>query len=378
LEEKNLKYEFMRLWTVTWMALVACLIEPFSMRCEAQANVMLTWNPSVSSGVASYNVCWGTNSGIYIYTNNFAFSTTTATITISDAATNEVFYFAVQAVGSNGLASAFSNEQGYTNGPPSNLPPPPGGGTNTNPPIVVNPPGGGTTNTNAGSFTASTNLMGVPPYLGLAVSNGQVNLTINGTVGALLDIVGSTNDLSLNEWSAITNLTLTNISSVAATNQQGQPQDLLSVAYVPGVQSVPVAATNAGRFQYFQVVMPYDYAILADQALLANTNATYSPRLIVVSMPGDVDDVCYVNQFSSFVHYTRTNSALQLYSSGSTIRQIANTLAGSLNLDWTSASEFTYSNGMGQVLATVIETEPPSSDPVAGQNPPSAPIVINF
>jgi hypothetical protein len=85
-----------------------------------------------------------------------------------------------------------------------------------------------------------------------------------------------------------------------------------------------------------------------------------------------------VNQFSSFIHYTRTNSALQLVSSGTTIRQIADALATSLNLDWTSASEFTYSNGMGQVLATVIETEPPSSDPVAGQNPPSAPIVINF
>jgi hypothetical protein len=368
----------MRLRTLSWMFLVACLIEPFATRCGAQANVVLSWNPSVSPGVAAYNVCWGTNSGNYIFTNGFSNLTTNATITLSDAATNEVFYFAVQAVGSNGLTSAFSNEQGYTNGAPSNLPPPPGGGTNTNPPIVVNPPGGGTTNTNAGSFTASTNLTGVPPYLGLAVSNGQVNLTINGTVGALLNIVGTTNDLSLNEWSAITNLTLTNLASGAETNQQGQPQDLLNVAYVPGTQTVSMGGTNGATFQYFQVVMPYDYAILADQVLLANTNGTYSPRLIVVSMPGDVDDVCYVNQFSSFVHYTHTNSALQLYSSGPTIRQIANTLASSLNLDWTAASEFTYSNGMGQVLATVIETEPPSSDPVAGQNPPGAPIVINF
>jgi hypothetical protein len=40
------------------------------LRCGAQA-----WNPSRSAGVASYNVCWGTNSGIYIYTNNFAFLT---------------------------------------------------------------------------------------------------------------------------------------------------------------------------------------------------------------------------------------------------------------------------------------------------------------
>jgi len=49
-----------------------------------------------------------------------------------------------------------------------------------------------------------------------------------------------------------------------------------------------------------------------------------------------------------------------------------------LSLDWTSASEFTFSNGMAQILATVIETESPSCDPVAGQNPPGAPIVIDF
>jgi hypothetical protein len=96
-------------------------------------------------------------------------------------------------------------------------------------------------------------------------------------------------------------------------------------------------------------------------------------------MPGVVaDDACYENNSGSFIHCIHTNYSLQLISSGSTIRQIATTLASSLNLDWTSASEFTYSNGLGQVLATVIETEPPSADPVAGQNPPSAPIVINF
>jgi len=341
----------------------------------SQTQVTLTWNLSTSPGVASYNVCWGTNSGIYIYTNNFSDTTTNATISISDAVTNEVFFFAVQAVGTNGLASEFSNVAGFTNGSGSTMPPPPGGGTNTNPPIVVNPPGGGTNNPVPGPI-AATNLTGVPPFLGMAVSNGQANLTIYGTVGAMMNIMESTNNLSMNEWSALTNVTLTNIASVGETNQQGQPQDLLNVAYVPGTQTLPVGAIAAAPFGYFKAVMPYDYAILADQVLLANTN--YTPRLIVVNMVGVVDDSCYVNQASSFIHYTRTNATLQLLSSGPTIRQIAGTLSSSLNLDWTSASEFTYSNGIGQILATVIETEPPSSDPVAGQNPPSSPIVINF
>jgi hypothetical protein len=364
------------------MLLVLCLIEPLATRCGAQA--LLTWNPSTSPGVASYNVCWGTNSGVYIYTSNFP--STLTNVTISDLATNEVFYFAVQSVSTNGMLSDYSNEEVYTNGAPSGTPGGPGGGSTNNPPPT--PPGfgggGGSTNTNVvvtpppttnsppSSYTAGSTFWGVPPFLGLSASNGQVNLNIAGTVGQLLNIVGTTNGLSLNEWSMVTNVTLTNIAN-AETNQQG-PQNVLDVAFVPAAQTV--ALSNTAPFQYYQVVMPYDYVILADQVLLTMTN--YTPRMIVVNMPGVVDDVCYVNQVNSFIHYARTNANLQLFSSGSTIRQIANGLASYLNLDWTSASEFTYSNGMGQILATVIETEPPSSDPVPGQKPPSPPFIINF
>jgi hypothetical protein len=378
----------MRLCTLRWIAFAACLIEPFAMRCAAQqatTNVTLVWNPSATPGVTNYMVSWGTSSrgassrNSTNYINNTIVSATTCTISNLDA--DQLYYFSVQAVGTNELAtSAYSNE--VTNGPPAttSLPPPPGGSSNTNPPIVINPPppppppGGG----GSGPSTNMTQSMfwGVPPFLRLAVSNGQANLTINGTVGALMNIVETTNNLIMNQWSAVTNVTLTNIASVGETNQPGQPQDLLDVTFVPATQTLPVGATPGVPLQYFQVAMPYDYAILADQVLLDNSN--YTPRLIVVNMPGLVDDACYVNQSSSFIHYTRANTALQLFSSGPTIRQIANTLASSLNLDWTSASEFTYSNGMGQVLATVIETEPPSSDPVAGQNAPSSPIVINF
>jgi hypothetical protein len=352
----------------------------------SNGQVNLTWNPSTSPGVASYNVCWGNNSGNYIYTNTYP--NTITSVTISSLASNEVFFFAVQAVSTNGSDSDFSNEESYTNAtppgspgtPPGGPPSPPGGPglpTNGNPPIVVSPPGGGgpSTNITSTNITQST-FWGVPPFLALAVSNGRLNLTVNGTVGANLNIYGTTGDIAMNEWSAVTNLTLTNIASFGETNQQGLPQDVLDLAFVPGTQTVPINTKKAAPFEYFQVVMPYDYVILADQVLLGNSN--YTPRLILVNMPGLVDDACYVNQASSFIHYTHTNSALQLISSSSTIRDIANGLANWLNLDWTSASEFTYSNGMGQILATVIETEPPSSDPVAGQNPPSSPIPINF
>jgi hypothetical protein len=348
----------MRAWSETWMAVAACLIGPLALRCGAQ--VTLAWNPSAGPGLAGYNLCWGTNSGIYFHTNYYPCAITNATL--SDLATNEVFFFAVQAAASNGLCSVFSNEAKYTNGTPAgafNPPPPPG------------------TNSTTNSFTNITQstIWGIPPFLGMVVREGQAHLAISGTVGATLTIMGTTNNLSMDCWSAVTNVTVSNIAS-AETNLSGQPQDLLDVAFVPGMQTLTVGLASAAQFQYFRVVMPYDYIILADQVL---PGKGYTPRLIVVNMPGIVcDDACYVNETSSFIHYTRTNCVLQLISSDATIRAIAMSLANSLSLDWTSASEFAWSNGMGQILATVIETEPSSSDPVAGQNPPGPLIVIDF
>jgi hypothetical protein len=126
-----------------------------------------------------------------------------------------------------------------------------------------------------------------------------------------------------------------------------------------------VAPSSSANQLFYRVVMPYDYVILASQVLPGKGCAT---RLIMVNMPGIVsDDVCYVNQSSSFIHVDRNTYALQLQGAGSTIRQIATSLADYLHLSWTSASEFTYSNGVSQVVATVVETEPPSSDPIAGK-----------
>jgi sugar lactone lactonase YvrE len=222
----------------------------------------------------------------------------------------------------------------------------------------------------------TSNSWGIPPFLSVAVDNGQVNLTVCGTVGAPFTIMSTTNDLSMAAWSAVTNVTVDTIVSVANTNSSVAAQNVLDAAFVPGTVTLSVGAANAAGFQYFLAVMPYDYIILADQVL---PGKGYTPRLMVINMPGIVaDDACYVSETSSFIHYSRTNCSLQLISSGSTIRQIATSLASSLNLDWTSASEFTYSNGLYQVLATVIETEPSSSDPVAGKKPPGPPIIINF
>jgi hypothetical protein len=201
------------------------------------------------------------------------------------------------------------------------------------------------------------------------------NLNIGGTVGATVMVQSTTNPAAAFSWTTITNVTLTNVAPIGSSSVPGQPQDAIDIAYVPAAQVAELPTkTSSSDMEFFRVVMPYDYIVLAGQVL---PTKGYSARLVVVNMPGLNDDACYVSQSGSFIHYNPTNSALQLEGSGSTIRQIATTLSGSMNLDWTTASEFVYSNGMGQILATVVEADPASSDPVAGTTPTSS-ISINF
>jgi hypothetical protein len=365
---------------------------------QAQGQVTLGWNASSSSAVAGYYLVWGTNSGVYFATNICPAPQTTGTI--SNLANGKMYYINVAAFASNGQMSPFSGEITYgSNAPPavtnqtaSPPPPPPPplppglGAPGGSPPPPGSPGGGagagGGSSSGAGSSAAasSTNITqaqiwGIPPVLNLTVSNGEPNLNIGGTVGATVMVQSTTNLAASFSWTTITNVALTNIAPMETNAVPGQPQDAIDLAYVPAAQIAPLpAATSSAQMQFFRVVMPYDYIILAGSVLPPKG---YSARLILINMPGLNDDACYVSQSGSFIHYNQTNCALQLEGSGSTIRQIASTLAGSLNLDWTTASEFIYSNGMGQILATVVEADPASSDPVAGTTPVST-IAINF
>ena len=185
-------------------------------------------------------------------------------------------------------------------------------------------------------------------------------------------IQSSTNPANQNTWTTITNLAMTNPAAGAPTNPAAP--STINLAFVPAAQNYEVIDTTPPTCEFYQVVMPYDYMVLADAVL---SGQGYPSRLLLVRMPGiSSDDVCYVTPQSSFIFYDTTNRAFALEPSGSTIRQIASTLSTSLGQNWTSASEFAYSNGVSTILATVVETEPPSSDPVAGASTPS--IQIDF
>jgi hypothetical protein len=345
------------------------------------AQVTLAWNPSPTPGVAGYNLCWGTNSGVYTFTNTCPSPQTNLTIT--NLVADQTYFFAAQSFLSNGVAGPFSNEECVTNDPAFLLPGfvemtnissqgNNGSGDSGIIPIVSGD-GGGVTSESA---NCSTNLWGVPPFLAMTMSNGQPNLIICGTVGATLVIQTTTNLLSPQGWETVTNVCLTNISLAGQSDQADQAQNLLNLAFVPAAQTFPITPGPSPCPQFFRALMAYDYVILASIVLKGQG---VTPRLIVVNMPNfGLDDACYVNETGSFIHYNWTNFTLQLQNSRPSIRQIANTLASSLHLNWTSASEFTYSNGLGRILATVIETEPPSSDPIPGQSPPGPPMVIDF
>jgi hypothetical protein len=365
---------------------------------QAQAQVTLSWNASSNLNVAGYYLAWGTNSGVYFATNTYPAAQTSGTI--SNLAYGTLYYIAVAAFASNGKTSPFSSPVTYsTNAPPvvtnpivssvsaPPLPTEPAKAGSGKPPASsskastsASAAGGSSSGSSSSAAASSTNITqaqiwGIPPVLNLTVSNGQPNLNIGGTVGATVMVQSTTNLLASFSWTTITNVTLTNIAPMETNAVSGQPQDAIDLAYVPAAQITPLpTTTSSARMQFFRVIMPYDYIILAGMVLPAKG---YPARLIAVNMPGFNDDACYVSEAGSFIHYNQTNSVLQLEGSGSTIRQIATTLANSLNLDWTTASEFLYSNGMGQILATVVEADPASSDPVAGTTPTSS-IVINF
>ncbi len=196
---------------------------------------------------------------------------------------------------------------------------------------------------------------------------------IAGTVGAYLWVQSTTNMADPDSWTTITNLPITVAATNVATNS-GAPS-LLTTALAPAAQSYEVMDTNPPPGEFYRVVMPYDYMVLAGGVL---NGAGYPSRLVLVRMPGvPSDDVCYVAPQNSFLFYDAVNNAFAVVpSSGATIRQIATTLAGTLGQNWTSAAEFSFSNGVSTVMATVVETESPSSDPLPGA--PSSTISIDF
>ena len=106
-----------------------------------------------------------------------------------------------------------------------------------------------------------------------------------------------------------------------------------------------------------------DYAILADYVL---GRKNYDTRMIHVRMVGRIAHaVCYVRESKAYLDYNNRRVFFNLQRSGMSLREIATRVADSFEANWTTASEFTYDYGEDrkQFGATVVKTDPRSSDP---------------
>jgi hypothetical protein len=111
-----------------------------------------------------------------------------------------------------------------------------------------------------------------------------------------------------------------------------------------------------------------DYAILADHVL---KQKGFTTRLVHVRMVGMVAHaVCYVVQSKAYLDYNNRIYSVNLERSGASLRQIAEKVSASLEVNWSSATEFTYDYGAArkQMGMTVVKVDSPSQDP---DRPPS-------
>jgi hypothetical protein len=113
-------------------------------------------------------------------------------------------------------------------------------------------------------------------------------------------------------------------------------------------------ATESGDCDDFSTLAA---AILRDKG--------YTPRLISIRMPGVTHVVCYIEETGAYLDYNFRNSATPLVKSGSSVAEIAESVARSYKLKWTSASEFTFGGGVKRLVCTVME---PSRAPAMAPN----------
>jgi sulfur relay (sulfurtransferase) complex TusBCD TusD component (DsrE family) len=107
------------------LRLIQCLgtalsIAMLAASAQGQSSITLAWNPGAGNAIAGYRLHDGVASRTY--TNVIATGNATSN-TISGLAGGATYYFAVTAVGTNGLESGYSAEVSYTVPLPTNNPP---------------------------------------------------------------------------------------------------------------------------------------------------------------------------------------------------------------------------------------------------------------
>lgn len=216
---------------------------------------------------------------------------------------------------------------------------------------------------------------GMPPVVSLTKGANGFRMGIRGTLGADIQVQISSNPANVLAWEPLETVALNNAAPPSEGSGGQEVESTLDIAFVPAFEWFipPVDESLPGRF--FRAVMPYNYAVLADKVL---KEKGYQTRLIVARLPGEsLHDVCYVGQDGAYIDCSEEHYILALNSSGETIREIADDYSDYVKMNWTSASEFIFTNGVRQLISTVVKTDPPTSDPPLTNSQTSS-IVVDF
>jgi hypothetical protein len=312
------------------------------------ADVSVTWDPpdgntdgTPMNNLAGYRFYWGEASHSYSSTVDVG---SLMTVTVRNLQQGHAFFFTVSAYNSNGNESVLAEEWMWT--------------LQSVPPDI--------TSINAG---------GIPPVVSLTIAEKEMKMGIWGTVGADLLVQANSNLANPLAWEFLKNLTLTNVAPSSNGTPPADSQNTLETAFVPALEWFTLSIATSCTSQFFRVVMPYNYAVLADKVLKSKG---YQTKLIVVRLPGEtLHDVCYVGKDAAYIDCSENHYILALNYSGATIREIADDYGGYVNMNWTSASEFVFTNGVRQIVSTVVKTDSPSSDPQLASTPASS-IEVDF
>jgi hypothetical protein len=291
--------------------------------------------------------------------------------TVNGLLEGHLYYFSVTTVHSLGTESDFSNVITYTT--PGDLVPelpslgdsggtvpvPPAGsgsdsGLSSGPPTQV-----------ANDTPTQLNLVGLLPRMWMGHSNGAPVITLGGAVGATFTIQVATNVNGFEQWTTVTNVKMSTI----AANTPPLTGNALNKAFVPSLESwtdTEVSGANFAGIKFYRIYMPDGYAVVADQVLKPQG---YNTRLVAVRLAAlNAYVVCYVTEEGIYLDYNDQTFIVKTQQSGPSIREIATTVSTVLGQNWTSASEFSVTDGLKQILATVVETDSPLSDPPLGSS----------
>jgi len=286
---------------------------------NADGAVRVSWDPSPDAGipgkVVGYNLYYETQSGII---SVFAAGDRTS-VTLTNLPAGQTYYFGIAAYDANGLQSILSA-----------------------PAVFVIPP--------------QFDLSGQLPALRVNFSNDIPILTVQGSLGANMEVQSTTNPSDAWAWVTITNIVLTHAEDVP-TNA-----NFLEKAFVPASEIfADLSEPTEEGINFYRLIMSNSYATIANDILNPQGIET---RTISVRLPDfSTQIICYVSDEGGYLDYNDQSHLVKIHPSGPKIREIATQVALSQNTSWISASEFVMSGALKVVIATVIRTDPPESDP---------------